>query len=245
MRAWLTPNIPPCGIRHIDLVIPRGYQWEAIARGAFAPLLNEANFESAGAITPEEAAQAFRDTMLLTMSWTDCGDDSMARVVGALFGFLGDTPPVGALACDGSEVAQDDYPDLYAIVGDVWGSAGAGNFLLPDLRARMLVGSGPGPGLTDRDIGDSGGVESFAYDDLSVLPYHRHSMANHKHTVHHHPDGLALVQAGSGAIVAGSVSGTEDSGTPVSNNSLYAGTTDPIPNMPPYAAILWCVWAEP
>jgi microcystin-dependent protein len=46
------------------------------------------------------------------------------------------------LVCDGTALIQDNYPDLYALIGVTYGNGGnaATHFNLPDLRARVPVG---------------------------------------------------------------------------------------------------------
>ena len=41
--------------------------------------------------------------------------------------------PAGFLLCNGDEMSQSQYPDLYGQIGGVFGTAAAGNFKLPDL----------------------------------------------------------------------------------------------------------------
>jgi len=78
--------------------------------------------------------------------------------------------PAGWLKCDGSEVAIDDYPDLYAAIGTTWndGNEQSGDFRLPNLPDRVLVGTS-----ASRSVGEYGGEESH---EISVdeLPAHEH-----------------------------------------------------------------------
>ena len=46
-------------------------------------------------------------------------------------------------------------------------------FALPDLRGRVPVGMGQGPGLSQYDLGQSGGTESVTLS-LSQIPSHTH-----------------------------------------------------------------------
>lgn len=50
------------------------------------------------------------------------------------------TAPAGWLICDGSLVNKNDYPDLWALLGDTWGTSTATQFYLPDMRGRVAVG---------------------------------------------------------------------------------------------------------
>lgn len=46
------------------------------------------------------------------------------------------------LPCDGQEYDSDDYPELAAVIGTIYGSATGGKFRTPDLRGRAPVGTG-------------------------------------------------------------------------------------------------------
>ena len=58
--------------------------------------------------------------------------------------------PEGYVLCDGQELKQADYPELYGVIGNVFNNAAnyqgfvsspkAGNFRVPDLRGRFVVG---------------------------------------------------------------------------------------------------------
>lgn len=47
-------------------------------------------------------------------------------------------------------------------------------FALPDLRGRAPIGVGQGVGLTDRAVGDAGGVETVTLD-VAAMPSHSHT----------------------------------------------------------------------
>jgi len=48
--------------------------------------------------------------------------------------------PSGFLLCDGQSVSQATYAALFAIIGTTYGNPGGGNFNVPDLRDRTIVG---------------------------------------------------------------------------------------------------------
>lgn len=56
-----------------------------------------------------------------------------------MFDMGGESVPEGALICDGQQVYKDAYPDLYTAIGDLWGTADAGKFMLPP---RLINGWG-------------------------------------------------------------------------------------------------------
>jgi|GEM_PF-1101645 len=55
-------------------------------------------------------------------------------------GIYNDVKAAGWLLCDGTSYRQSDYPVLFTAIGTVNGSAGAGEFNVPDLRDRFLRG---------------------------------------------------------------------------------------------------------
>ena len=74
--------------------------------------------------------------------------------VGALMYFDLEEAPPGYLVADGSEKPQKDYPELYAAIGERYGTAAAGKFKLPDGRAEFLRGLDKGRGV---DVGRKAG----------------------------------------------------------------------------------------
>jgi len=63
--------------------------------------------------------------------------------IGTIVPFGGTGAPTMFLLCDGSEVAKASYPELYEVIGDVFGTASdATLFRLPDLRECVPVGVG-------------------------------------------------------------------------------------------------------
>ena len=74
---------------------------------------------------------------------------------------------LGWLVCDDRAVAVARYPELFRVIGYIHGRQGAGFFLLPDYRGRVMRGVnysaiGPDrllrdPEAAQRDVGGSGG----------------------------------------------------------------------------------------
>ena len=64
---------------------------------------------------------------------------------------------------------------LFALVGTTYGGNGQTTFALPDLRGRVPMGQGQGPGLSSRVMGEQSGSENVTL--LSTqMPAHVHSL---------------------------------------------------------------------
>lgn len=81
--------------------------------------------------------------------------------------------PRGWFSCDGSLQPIAESEVLFALLGTTYGGDGQSTFGLPDLRGRVPLHNGRGPGLTPRVIGESGGSESVTLV-AGQLPAHTH-----------------------------------------------------------------------
>jgi microcystin-dependent protein len=63
------------------------------------------------------------------------------------------------LLCDGREVSQTTYADLYGVIGATYGVASSGNFKLPDFRAKFPVGIGNFATAGTISLGVAGGED--------------------------------------------------------------------------------------
>lgn len=106
--------------------------------------------------------------------------------IGVVLPFAGAAAPPGYLLCDGSEVSQATYGDLFAVIGAAFnrGDEAPGNFRLPDLRGRAPIGVGAGAGLTARNLGDQVGAETHQLI-VGEIPAHSHGVTDpgHNHGV--------------------------------------------------------------
>ena len=63
--------------------------------------------------------------------------------IGTILPFGGTDIPAGFLLCNGAEVLKTDYAELYAVIGDAFGTASVNTkFVLPDLREATTKGAG-------------------------------------------------------------------------------------------------------
>src|ERR1700752_4790190 len=63
---------------------------------------------------------------------------------------------------------------LFSILGTTYGGNGINTFGLPDLRGRVAVHWGQGPGLSNYVLGEKGGTESVTML-TNNLPLHTHN----------------------------------------------------------------------
>lgn len=84
-------------------------------------------------------------------------------------------PPVGWAFCDGSLLPcnNPDYAPLFALLGTTYGGDGRTTFGLPDLRGRLPLGAGQGPGLSAIVAGQKRGLELSPLTPDN-LPAHTH-----------------------------------------------------------------------
>lgn len=89
--------------------------------------------------------------------------------------FAGNFAPRNWAKSQGQILAISQHQALYSVLGTTYGGDGRQTFALPDLRSRVPVGTGQGPGLSQRRLGDEGGEESH---ELTVdeMPVHDHAL---------------------------------------------------------------------
>lgn len=81
--------------------------------------------------------------------------------------------PKGWAFCDGRLLPISQNTALFSLLGTAYGGDGKSSFALPDLQGRMPMHPGQGPGLSPRDLGESGGVETVTLQ-ASEIPAHNH-----------------------------------------------------------------------
>jgi len=99
----------------------------------------------------------------------------MDPFLGQITMFGGNFAPRGWALCDGQLLSISQYSALFSLLGTTYGGDGRTTFGLPDLRSRVPMHAGHGPGLSNRPLGQKGGSET---NRLSVaqLPAHHHTL---------------------------------------------------------------------
>ena len=83
--------------------------------------------------------------------------------------------------CDGRTVSIEQNEMFYAVIRDTYGGDGSTYMALPNLNGRVPMGRGHGPGLTYRQIGQTGGSETVQLSSLE-MPRHKHVLYATKNT---------------------------------------------------------------
>ena len=97
-----------------------------------------------------------------------------APFLGEIMLFAGNFPPRGWAFCNGQVLAISQNDALYALIGTTYGGDGQSTFALPDLRSRVPIHMGQGPGLSNYIIGQKAGTESVSLTS-NQLPQHSHA----------------------------------------------------------------------
>ncbi len=156
-----------------------------------------------------------------------------------MFGF-GRTPN-GWHACDGSLLPISQYDALYALIGTTYGGDGQVTFAVPDLRGRVPIHQGQGPGMSNYVLGQRAGTET-----VTVLPT---QMPTHTHTLVATTTAATSLTPGN-TVLPGSVSGdtfyvSDVNGATAlamsAQSTSLAGGSQPHENCMPTLTVQYCI----
>lgn len=85
------------------------------------------------------------------------GNDPGTTLLGEIKLFGGNFAPGGWAFCEGQLLPINSNQALFSLLGTIYGGDGRTTFGLPDLRGRVIVGPGSGPGLPSTSVGQIGG----------------------------------------------------------------------------------------
>ena len=128
----------------------------------------------------------------------------MDPFIGQVMIFAGNFPPRGWAACNGQLLNINQNQSLFSILGTTYGGDGRTTFGLPDLRGRVPMHAGTGPGLTNRKWGEKLGEEKVTLSEAQ-MPVHNHPVACH--------DGRGNADTPKGNLLAGASDTFEASGS--------------------------------
>lgn len=165
--------------------------------------------------------------------------------IGEIRAFAFDFAPKNWAICAGQIMPIQQNTALFSILGVQFGGNGTTNFGLPNLQGSAPMGTGMGPGLTQRTIGEVAGTQSVTLSQ-NEMPIHSHTIT-------------AQARAADKLDPAGNYLAQGIRGTPPRTSSVptYAGGALNIPlatgtlapsggaqahsNMQPYLALNFCI----
>jgi microcystin-dependent protein len=103
------------------------------------------------------------------------GGSGFEPFLGEVALFAGPFAPKGWTFADGRLLAKNQNQALFSLLGTTYGGNGTTTFALPDLRGRVPIGIGQGPGLTNRQLGQQLGTETVVLTEAQ-LPSHAHTL---------------------------------------------------------------------
>ena len=95
--------------------------------------------------------------------------------VGEIRMFAGNFAPRGWAFCDGQLLAVSQNDALFSLLGTIYGGDGRTTFGVPDLRGRIPIHAGTGPGLSPRRLGAKSGEEKVTLT-VNQMPSHGHPL---------------------------------------------------------------------
>ena len=181
--------------------------------------------------------EAVQPTSWSLYKWSLMKESGDTLPIGALVPTLTEAVPDGYLSCNGQEVSQASYPELYSICGTIFGEAGAGKFKLPDLRGRVVAGYDPSqPEFSV--IGKLFGAKTHKLT-LAEMPSHRPRIRGTPH------DGVNVYwDSGENSTRFGLKYQTIQGYTTKQGTFERLGNDEPHNNLQPTFSAHWCVKAQ-
>lgn len=186
--------------------------------------------------------------------------------IGTVKAYAGTVIPTNWMICDGRSLIRGDYPDLFTALGSTsspWGLSDATHFEIPDLRGRMLVGSGTagaggglsgigkpvgGSALTARAMAAWAGAEGVTLTGPQSGVNSNAAMSNPGN--HTHGMGFAAVRNDAIQTNVAFDNGTNPNsyatgGNGAHTHTLTARTADAVhENMPPWCSVAFVIKAS-
>lgn len=151
--------------------------------------------------------------------------------------FAGNFAPRGWAPCNGQLISVAQNNALFALLGTMYGGDGVTTFGLPDLRGRVPVGIGAGPGMPNIVQGQLAGTQNVTLNQQNIppLPILASTSAG---TLQAPTAGAYLAQSNqrdAQYIAAGS------QGTTVPLSGIPTGGQQPVSIMQPYLGLIFCI----
>ena len=154
--------------------------------------------------------------------------------------FAGNFAPTGWAQCNGQLMPISQNTALFSLLGTTYGGDGRSTFALPNLQGSAPMQAGQGPGLSLRDLGETGGEPA-----VTLL---QTEMPAHNHTVSADSGGGSsgdpTNNVWAAAVVARQAENLYASGAGATMHPLALSTAGgglPHNNMPPYLTLTFII----
>jgi microcystin-dependent protein len=154
-----------------------------------------------------------------------------------IFGF--NFAPKGWAFCNGQLIPISQNTALFSLLGTTYGGDGITTFALPNFQGSAPMHPGQGPGLSLRDLGETGGQQTVTLLQ-SQMPAHAHTARGYPNAGGQGPANNTWSDANQRGIAA--YAPTSAQNVALSPTAL-AGTGGSLPhnNMMPYLVLNFCI----
>ena len=154
--------------------------------------------------------------------------------------FTGNFAPKGWALCDGQLMSISQNTALFSLLGTTYGGNGTSNFALPNLQGCAPMQAGQGPGLSLRDLGETGGEQTVTLLQTE-MPAHSHTAQAVSGSDSNSPvnNAWASGQKGFGSVYAPSAPQTNVQMNPFA--TTIAGGNLPHNNMAPFLGLTFII----
>lgn len=152
-----------------------------------------------------------------------------------MFGF--NFAPSGWALCNGALIPISQNTALFSLLGTTYGGDGRTTFSLPNLQSAFAIGPGQGPGLSPRELGETGGSANVTLLE-SEIPSHTHPLRATLSATTGNPAGATLAPTANGAS-AYRIPGATAAMAP--SALLSTGGSQPHENRQPYLGLNFCI----
>lgn len=170
----------------------------------------------------------------------------MDEYLGIIKLFAGTFVPQNYLACNGQLLSIQQYSAVFSLLGTTYGGDGVSTFALPDLRSRIPVGTGQGPGLSNYVQGQKLGTEQMTLL-VNNMPSHNHAITgsvkiptNDSNADAESPDG-AYLGTPEQSIYSSSTNGFAADAITSGLGTTVVGGSQPFPIMQPVLAMNYII----
>lgn len=150
--------------------------------------------------------------------------------------FGGNFAPRAWAFCNGQIISIAQNTALFSLLGTTFGGNGQTTFGLPDLRGRVPMHPGQGPGLTPRNLGELAGTENttLLVNNLPSAPVNIPASTANANT----DEPTGAVMANTGANLYGTTANT------FMKTGTIQGGSQPFNNVQPYACVHFIICLE-